>query len=197
MEENSINLVSSSSPSFEVPLEIWFLLAACGLVIFLWDFFDRRSSSLQKNSGLDEESEIIAVKGSDDIPSKEFFSKDLGLSGKPDALLKEDGFLIPVDVVPMSKKVQDRHIIKIIAHLKLIEHEQGKPSPYGILRMGKKGRIVKVQNTPEKRRWLESVLDEMRSIIEGVPAAPAPTNKKCARCDVEELCAHSALKNDA
>ena len=62
--------------------------------------------------------------------------------------------------------------------------------------MGQKGRIVKVKNTPEKQRWLETLLDEMNSILDGVPAVAAPSFKKCKVCDVKNRCKFSAVKKE-
>ena len=116
----------------------------------------------------------------------------VGLSGRPDALIKDDGAVIPVSIKPMSKKVRDRHVIELIAHLRLVEEDEGVRPPYGILLMGKGARKVKIRNTEEKQRWLESLIDEMNSIIGGVPAVPAPALYKCKHCDVNRICKHSA-----
>lgn len=171
-----------------IPTEVLLFISALGLITFFWDLFDRRSSALRKRSGFRKGTEIVKVKGSEEVPVGRLFDKDLKLSSKPDAILKEDGFLIPVDIIPNSTKIQDRHVIRSIVHLRLLETQEGKVSPYAVLRMGKKGRIVRIKNTKEKQVWLDSLMAEMRSISEGVPALATPSFKKCKKCEVNSIC---------
>ncbi len=172
----------------DVPLEILLLLLLLGLIIFMWDFFERRSRSLKKGSGIAEKTVVVSVRGSTDLPQREFYSATLGLSSKPDAIIKEEGFIIPVDIKPMAKKVRDRHVVAMLVHLKLIEEIEGIRPPYGVIIMGKEKRSVRIKNTEDKQRWVDSLLDEMRSIMDGVPAVPAPAPFKCKNCDVREIC---------
>jgi CRISPR/Cas system-associated exonuclease Cas4 (RecB family) len=174
-----------------VPTEIVLLLLILGLIIFMWDLFERRSSSIRKEAGLEEKTELISLRGGTCLPSKECFSPSLGLTSKPDALIKEEGYVIPVDVKPMTNKVRDRHVIALFAHMRLIEETEGKRPPYGILLMGEKRRRVKIKNSEEKQRWLDALLEEMRSICDGVPAVPAPSTYKCRSCDVHGICKYS------
>ena len=178
----------------DVPTEIALLILILGAIIFLWDLFDRQSSSMRTDSGLDKESQIISIRGSSYLPGKHYVSKQLGLSSKPDAIVIENSFIIPVDIKPLSNKVKDRHVIAMLTHLKLIEEIEGKRPPYGILIMGKNKRKVKIQNTKEKQIWLQSLIDEMQSIIDGVPAVPTPSLQKCRFCNVNKQCKHTAWK---
>ncbi|HQH26507.1 MAG TPA: Dna2/Cas4 domain-containing protein [Oligoflexia bacterium] len=175
-----------------VPTEIVLLLLVLGLIIVMWDLFDRRSKSARKETGLDEKTEVLSVRGGSTLPGKEYYSEELALVSKPDALIKEEGMVIPVDVKPMTDKVRDRHVVAMLLHLKLMEEITGERPPYGILLMGQKRRQVKIKNTEEKQRWLDSLIDEMRSICDGVPAVPAPSVYKCKHCDVRAICTHKA-----
>lgn len=188
-------ILSQSLSSGEVPKEILSLLLTLGLVIFMWDLFERRSRSLRKSSGLDEKTEAVAVKGSSERPGRSFSSSELGLKSKPGALVQEDGVLVPVDIHPLTNKIRDRHIVQLLVHLRLVEAEEGKRPEHGILLMGKGQRKVLVRNTPEKQRWLETLIDEMRSIQDGVPAVASPVTYKCKTCDVRRLCRFSAWKD--
>lgn len=180
----------------DIPVEILLLLLLLGLIIFMWDLFDRRSVSFRKTSGLDDKSELISLRGGEFLPGKDLYSATLGLSSKPDALIKEDGFVIPVDIKPLSNKVRDRHIVAMMINLLLIEESAGVRPPYGILLLGKDKRRVKIKNSEEKQRWVAALLDEMRSIAGGVPAIPAPAPYKCRHCDVRDGCEHSLAKEE-
>lgn len=173
-----------------IPAEIAYLLLIVGLLIVLWDFFERHSSKLRSDSGLTKDAEVVAAKDSSEQPVFEGISESLGLSSRPDAVIKEDGTLLPVDIEPMGSKVRDRHVVAMLVHLRVLEEHQGTPPPYGVLLMGKKKRQVRIKNTEEKQRWLDSLLEEMRSIRGGVPAIPAPVYAKCKNCDVNSICEH-------
>lgn len=175
----------------EVPTQILSLLLVLGLIIFMWDLFDRRSQKLRKESGLGESSETLSIRGSSSLPTRTYLSPELGLSSRPDALVKEGEQLIPVDLHPTATKVRDRHVISLLVHMRLVEHFEGSRPPHGLLLLGKEQRQVRIKNADEKQRWLDALMDEMYSILEGVPAVPAPSRYKCKSCDVRKLCAHS------
>lgn len=180
---------------WELPVELGSLLLVLGLSIFLWDLIDRRSKSLQSAAGLSKKAETLALGQGEKLPLTEYTSEALGLQTKPDALISEQGQTIPVDLHPLAKKVRDRHVIKLIAHCRLMEEAEGSPPPYGLLLLGTEQRRVRIAYTPEKKRWLESLIDEMNSIREGIPAVPSPSIYKCKACDVRILCKHSAYRD--
>lgn len=184
----------SSRTSVEVPTEILSLLLVLGLIIFMWDLFDRRSTKLRTESGLDDRSETVSVRGSSSLPTKTFTSPSLGLTGRPDALVRENDAIVPVDLHPTATKVRDRHVVALLVHMRLLEEIEGVRPPHGLLILGKEQRQVRIKNTDEKQRWLDTLIDEMLSIAEGVPAVPAPSLYKCKSCDVRKLCAHSAYR---
>ena len=177
-----------------IPMEILVVLIILGVIIFVWDLLMRQSSQLQAAGGLGEKSELIALQGSSVVPAREYRSTKLKLSSQPHGVIKEGGALIPVDVIPSSKKVRDRHVVQTLVHMRLIEELEGKRPPYGVLILGKDQRNVRIKNTDEKQRWLDTLLDEMRSIVDGVPAVPKPTFYKCRGCDVRDVCQFSAFK---
>lgn len=178
-----------------IPIEILVILLILGVIILVWDMLMRQSARIKKDGGLGEKSELIAVAGSTRIPGRIYSSTKLGLSSQPHSLIKEEGFLIPVDVVPSSKKVKDRHVVQMLVHMRLVEEIEGKKPPYGILILGKEQRSVRIKNTDEKQNWLEDILDEMRSILDGVPAVAKPTYYKCKGCDVRIFCQQTTFKD--
>jgi CRISPR/Cas system-associated exonuclease Cas4 (RecB family) len=82
-----------------------------------------------------------------------------------------------------------------MVHLRLLEETYGDRAPFGIMILGSEKRQVKIQNTDDKQRWLDTLLDEMNSVKNGVPAVPAPSFYKCKRCEVRQKCEHSAFKD--
>ena len=179
-----------------IPVEILVILLILGVVIFVWDHLMRQSSRIRTAGGLGEKSQLLAVSGSSKIPGRVYSSAELGLSSQPHSLIKEDGFIIPVDVVPSNKKIKDRHVVQMLSHMRLVELEEGTRPPYGILIMGKEQRSVRIKNTEEKQHWLDTILEEMRSILDGVPAVAKPTYYKCKGCDVRNVCEQTPFKNE-
>jgi len=185
------------SDQFNVPSEIAILILLLGVVIFLWDLFERRRRKISTETGIDENSEAIAVKGSSHLPAKLYSADSIGLRGKPDAVFRENGQIIPMSIHPLTSKIRDRHVVQMLAYLRLIEESEHIRPDYGVLLMGKAQRRVQLKNAPEKQVWLETLIDEMRSIMEGVPAIPAPSPPKCSACDVRQICVFSQANERA
>jgi CRISPR/Cas system-associated exonuclease Cas4 (RecB family) len=173
-------------------VEIVVLLLLLGVLVFTWEHLERRYKALRKKGGLTEKSEVLSVRGSNTLPGTELCSNTLGITGKPHALVREGDAVIPVDLHPFGKKVKDRHIGQLLVHLKIIHEREGIRPPHGLLLLGE--RSIKIKYTEEKERWLDTLIEEMRSIREGVPAVATPTIYKCRGCDVRELCQFSAAK---
>lgn len=177
-----------------IPEEIIAFILILGLIIFMWDLFDRRKNKLAKEVGLKKTHNTISVKGSESSPTQELLSEKLKLSSKPDAVIKERNMMIPVDYHPFAKKVKDRHVAQLLVHLFLIKENTNISPEYGIIILGKERREVKLKNTEEKQKWLLSIIDEMRSIESGIPAIPLPSFYKCKSCDVQNICTHSVYR---
>ena len=91
------NMLGQYEPG-TIPLEIFALLLVLGLLIFLWDFFDRKYSNLADQSDSILTLEVLSLKDNDKFPTRSFQSINLMLKGTPDALVKEGKFTIPVDL---------------------------------------------------------------------------------------------------
>ena len=96
------------------------------------------------------------------IVEKPLFSNELGLTGKPDYLVEQNGKLIPVEVetgrVPDAP--YDLHIFQLAAYCLLVEKTYGKRPPYGIIHYP--NRNFAVDYTPQLELALLDQLAEMR-----------------------------------
>ena len=179
-----------------IPTELLLLLLMLGVLIFIWDLLERTGKKISRQSGVPENSNIVAIKGSEFLPSEEYHSEALGLRGRADALVKDKRFLIPVLFIPKGKKIRDRHVAELLVLLRLVAEHSDAPLPYGIALLSATKRQVRVRNTAEKQRWLDTVLDEMRAIgSKQAPAVPAPAIYKCKNCDVRTFCKFSAYSD--
>ncbi len=190
LREHIISLLSDL-----VTLDSQIILLAVLLVVSVI-VIDSISSFAKKRSqeaGVSANTETVSVDGSDTMPIKEYISDMQGLAGKPDALIVENGFIIPVERKPLSKKLRDRHIAQLLVYMRLIEEFEGKRPPYGYLLLGPNCRRIKISNTEARQEWLQKMIDQMRACLEEhKPVPAAPHARKCARCNVRKSCGQRA-----
>lgn len=161
------------------------LLLSCLVVL------QRLISSLDTKrgeSGLARRAAAVSVDGSKTLPVRDYISDIQGLAGRPDAVISENGFLIPVERKPLARKLRDRYVAQLLVYMRLIEEFEGKKPPYGYLILGTNCRKIRIDNTPERQAWLQNILDQMREILAGAEAKPLPHPKKCRKCDMREHC---------
>ncbi|HUH97837.1 MAG TPA: CRISPR-associated protein Cas4 [Anaerolineales bacterium] len=123
---------------------------------------------------------------------KPLFSNELGLTGKPDYLLEQNGKLIPVEVktgrVPNAP--YDSHIFQLAAYCLLVERTYGRRPPYGIIHYP--NRDFAVDYTAQLESALLDQLAEMRRAEHhtNVPRShdqPA----RCRHCGFKRVCDQS------
>jgi CRISPR-associated exonuclease Cas4 len=93
---------------------------------------------------------------------KPFFDKDLGLTGKPDYLVEQDGKLIPVEVKTgrTPEAPYDSHIYQLASYCLLVHKATGKRPPYGIIHYP--GRDFAIDYTSALENTLLDLLADMR-----------------------------------
>lgn len=163
-------------------------LVVCAIIVL--DDVLRVLKKNEAESGLSASKALhLRVDGSKRHASKTYISEVQGLSGRPDAVLLENGYFIPVERKTGGNKVRDRHIAQLLVYMRLVEEFEGKRPPYGYLILGRNARKVKIFNTEERQKWLTDILDQMRSVMAGKsPPTPKPHPQKCSRCKVAEYC---------
>jgi CRISPR/Cas system-associated exonuclease Cas4 (RecB family) len=148
---------------------------------------------IRKQTGIEHRTKSVVVDGSDLRPGKSYLSERQALAGRPDAVIEESGFLIPVERKPLARKVRDRYVAQLLIYMRLIEEFEGKRPPHGYLILGPKCRRIKIVNSPERQAWVDGMLNEMRAVLSGLPSKPTPHVNKCSRCDVRAHCASAAV----
>ena len=173
------------------------LVLLCVLLVFVVVVLDAVSARARKQGsavGMAPHATAVSVDGSKSLPVRHYVSDIQGLAGRPDAVISEDGFIIPVERKPLARKIHDRYVAQILVYMRLIEEFEGKRPPYGYLLLGPSCRRFKVENSADRQAWLQKMIDEMRLIADGATAKPSPHVRKCARCDVREVCKHRVDK---
>jgi CRISPR-associated exonuclease Cas4 len=166
------------------------ILVVIGVIVI--DSLSSFAHEKRQSTGTTKREQAISIDGTKEFPSKQYISDIQGLAGRPDAIIKENGFLIPVERKPLAKKLHDRYVAQILVYMRLIEEFEGKRPPYGYLILGPKCRKVRIENSEQRQQWLQKHIDQMRNILEHqVPAIAAPHERKCARCEVRHICQHA------
>lgn len=142
----------------------------------------------RKISGISRGSVAVSVDGSKTVPVRHYVSDLQGLAGRPDALISEEGFIIPIERKPLARKIRDRYIAQLLVYMRLVEEFEGKRPPYGYLILGPTCRRIQIENSQERQAWLQNILDEMRQIMKGGECVATPHPRKCERCDVNMVC---------
>lgn len=169
-------------------LFFWLLIILTCLVIVL-DAFSEIARKKQRDSGIEPEIRSVITPSSIFKETKTYVSQVQLLAGTPDALLVENGYIIPVERKAFGNKMRDRHIIQLLVYMRLIEEFEGKKPPYGYLILGKNKRKIKVLNTQKKQDWLQYCIDEMQGVLaREIKATASPHKRKCAKCNVRNLC---------
>lgn len=189
MEEFKAFLIRTFSQIVQLDTDIILLAILITCTVILYDLFHAVSRKKLKETGIKKKAVTQGVDGSKTLPVADYVSDIQGLAGRPDAVIIENGFTIPVERKPLARKLRDRHVAQLLVYMRLIEEFDGKKPPYGYLILGGNCRRVKIINTPERQAWLQGIIDEMRAILDGKEAKASPTKEKCAKCDVRFQCA--------
>lgn len=162
------------------------------LVIFAVIVYDAVSMVVgrrKKDAGLEGKHTAVSIDGGSFVPVKNYISEKQGIAGTPDALILEDGFVIPIERKPLARKLRDRYVAQLLVYMRLVEEFEGKKPPYGYLILGPSCRRIKIDNTVQRQAWLQKIIDEMQAILQKKSAAVAsPHPIKCSKCDVREAC---------
>lgn len=165
------------------------LLILLTTLIIILETLSKKAKSKQQAAGITPEIKSVVTHDVKASANKEYISSAQKLAGRPDAVIKENGYMIPVERKPFSNKIRDRYIAQLLVYMRLIEEFEGKKPPYGYLILGKNSRRVKILNSEARQNWLQKILDEMQAILnEERPVVAAPLKRKCERCSVAKYC---------
>lgn len=136
-----------------------FLLA----LFILWEANRRR-----KASGIPGGRRVYSDTSSWQEQERPLYDPDLGLTGRPDYIIKDGRHIIPVEV--KSSRIPDTpydsHIFQLAAYCLLIQRVFHNRPPYGMLHYtdgGQNSRTFAVDYTPDLENDIVNLLAEMRS----------------------------------
>ncbi len=162
---------------------ILFILA----IVFFW-----QSNRQQKQAGLPGGRVIYTDTRAWGEVEKPLFSQELGLTGKPDYLVEQNGRIIPVEVKTgrTPEAPYDSHIFQVAAYCLLVEKTYGKRPPYGIIHYP--NRDFAVDYTPALESSLLDLLAELKrdEVRTNVPRSHMDA-ARCRKCGFRKVCDQS------
>ena len=117
------------------------------------------------------------------------FDKDIGLTGKPDYLIEQNGKIIPVEVKTgrTPESPYDSHIFQVAVYCLLVQKTYGKRPPYGTIHYT--GHDFDVDYTSELENALLDLLAELRiNEHRSEVARSHEDEQRCRRCGFHEVC---------
>lgn len=163
------------------------LVVCCVVVLDSVSIFARRK---RIETGIGVHTRTMSIDGSAGHEVRHYVSATQGLAGRPDAIILEEGHIIPVERKPLANKIRDRYVAQLLVYMRLIEEFEGRRPPYGYLILGAHCRKFKIENSAARQAWLQKMIDEMQAILHGARAVPTPHPRKCRRCDVRNACSY-------
>jgi CRISPR-associated exonuclease Cas4 len=145
--------------------------------------------------------EVIAqdtLHDDEEQPERALFSKRYGLIGKPDYLVEEGAYIIPIEVKTTRNVSQprDSHALQLAAYCLLVEEEYGITPPYGILRYPQ--RRFKLDYGERERQWVIETLEMMREDESAAEVLPNHDQAgKCRSCQFLAICGMDRIRNDS
>lgn len=162
-----------------------FILVCCAVLVDSLFAFMQRA---RRRTGITRAMIVRSVEGGAFVAGKEFRSERLGLVGRPDAVVEENGHLIPIERKTFGKRPKDKDTAQLLIYCRLVEAVSGHRPPHGYLITGPHAKRFKVVNSEEKQRWIDAVLRDMRSALAGGACVATPNRRKCEHCSVRGGC---------
>lgn len=117
------------------------------------------------------------------------YARELGLTGRPDYLVKHKGGVLPVEVKSSHtpEAPYDEHVYQLAAYCLLVERAYGTRPPYGILHYPE--RTFAVDYTPAlEAALLDLLVDIRRQDRRGEADRSHESPARCRRCGYRSLC---------
>ena len=162
-------------------------LVVLALVLFLLAARSRRKTGIPAG-------EVF----SQDLPGQPFFgeplrSDALGISGKPDCLVRAADGIVPVELKNSSRPparggVYANHMVQALAYCALVEDQMKVRVPYALVIYAGQ-QVRKVEFTEERRQWLLQMIQAVEVTRARLTANRNHDHRgRCAGCGVRSQC---------
>ncbi len=144
---------------------------------------------IKKANGMPEGRIVYADPGLWGRPEKPFYDSALGLTGKPDYLIKQGDTIVPVEVKSMwaPREPYDSHVLQMGAYCLLAERHYGVRPDHGLLRYRNRTFNISFSSALE-----DEVLETIQAIrdqkeLDDICRSHDQPNR-CARCGYRQHC---------
>jgi len=165
------------------------LFSFVGILIFLALILFGISRLLEKRTGIPDGRIIYSDPGVWKKTRKPLYDAGIGLTGRPDYLIKKGDQIIPVEVKSSyaPRSPYDSHILQLAAYCVLVESTYRQRPPHGLLRY--KNRTFKIKFTSNLEERVLEKIDVIRK-QKNKEDAPRSHNQlnRCARCGYRNIC---------
>jgi CRISPR-associated exonuclease Cas4 len=130
-----------------------------------------------------------------DPVEKPLFDALIGLSGKPDYLVRQDNAIIPVEVKSskIAETPYDSHIYQLAAYCRLVETAYKVRPAYGILHYP--NRTFRIDYTADLENEMIDLLFDIRSQANRKDVRRSHDNsRRCVRCGYRSNCEQSLIR---
>lgn len=117
----------------------------------------------------------------------------LGLTGRPDRLVKTEGTVIPEEW-KSARQVRPWHRAQMGCYFLLVEEETGIRPPHGFIVCGD-GTRHRIENSDDLRAWVLDLARQIRAaraaVAQPIPVKPVPG--QCRPCGMRGQCGQARL----
>jgi CRISPR-associated exonuclease Cas4 len=169
-----------------------FLLLSVVLVIVAFSLLQRgkrgREESSRERQALHLPQEAKVVFQDKRVQEKSLRVEAYDLVGKPDLVIEENGFYIPVELKTAKSPRQpyDSHVMQLMAYCLLLEAHYGVRPPLAVLRFTQDDKEFRIAYTPERETLLKTILERMKKFQEAEDVHR--NTNKCRACSFFEVC---------
>lgn len=120
-------------------------------------------------------------------------SRNFGLSGKPDKVMKNGNNVIPYEYKSTdASKPREGHMLQMAAYFVILEENYPDSKvEYGVLKY--KNCAFRIENDPRLRGELFKIMDRMRNNT-GEPERNHESPGRCFRCSFGEICSQRLIR---
>jgi CRISPR-associated exonuclease Cas4 len=155
----------------------------CAILLLITSWIIRRGT------GVPEGKIIYADPGLWGKVEKPLYNSALGLTGKPDYLVKKNDHFIPVEIKSMwaPPSPYSSHRLQLGAYCLLVDRTFGRRPPYGLLRY--RNRTFKIPFSASFEEEVIDVLEEIRDHKDMDDICRSHNHpNRCARCGYRDRC---------
>jgi CRISPR-associated exonuclease Cas4 len=133
-----------------------------------------------------------------DLPGQPLRSDALGISGKPDCLVRAADGIVPVELKYSSRPparggVYANHMVQALAYCALVQDQMKVRVPYALVIYAGQ-QVRKVEFTEERRQWLLQMIQTVEVARARLTANRNHDHRRrCAGCGVRSQCDQALL----